>query len=214
MLSNIVNSLVEDYIRNILPQNNSLLKEMEKFASTHHVPIVQPEVAKLLEVITKMNGSKNILEIGTAIGYSAIIFLNAMVDGRLTSIERRSDMIEIAKKNIEKAKLNDKINIISGSAEDVLPTLEEEFDLIFVDAAKGQYMNFFSSSIDLLRKGGVLVSDNVLYKGMIASDEYVVRRKITIVKRMRTYLDYITNHPELTTTLLPIGDGVAISYKN
>ncbi|QZY57001.1 O-methyltransferase [Crassaminicella profunda] len=213
-MSNIVNELVEEYIRNILPQKDGLLKDMEEYAFKNHVPIVQPEVAKLLEVITKINQTKSVLEVGTAIGYSAIIFMKAMEDGKLTSIEKRNDMVEIARKNIEMAGLKGQIEVIEGCAEEILPTLKGKFDLIFLDAAKGQYMKFLSSSIDLLKKGGVLVSDNVLYKGMIASDEYVVRRKITIVKRMRKYLDYIMDHPELTTSLLPIGDGVALSYKN
>lgn len=213
-MSNIVNPLVEEYIRDILPSKEGLLKEMEEYALENHVPIVQPEVAKLLEVMTKTNQTKSILEVGTAIGYSAIIFTKAMEDGKLTSIERRSDMVEIARKNIEIAGLKDQIKIIEGCAEEILPNLQGKFDLIFLDAAKGQYMKFLSSSINLLKKGGILISDNVLYKGMIASDEYVVRRKITIVKRMRKYLDYIMDHPDLTTTLLPIGDGVALSYKN
>lgn len=212
-MSNIVNELVEKYIRETLPKNDGYIKAMEDYALVNHVPIVQPEVAKLLEVITKINQTKSILEVGTAIGYSAIVFTNAMEDGKLTSIERRHDMVEIARNNIELAGLSNQIKILEGNAEDILPTLEGEFDLIFLDAAKGQYMKFLSSSINLLKKGGVLISDNVLYKGMIASNEYVIRRKITIVKRMRKYLDYIMNHPQLTTSILPIGDGVAVSYK-
>lgn len=213
-MSNIVNELVEEYIRNTLPENHGLLKVMEAYAADHHVPIVQPEVGKLLEVITKISGAKKVLEVGTAIGYSAIIFCKAMESGKLTSIERRKDMIEIAINNINIAGLREQIEILEGNAEEIIPTLQEEFDLIFLDAAKGQYMEFLSSSVDLLKKGGILISDNVLYKGMVASNEYVVRRKKTIVKRMRTYLDYIMHHPDFTTCILPVGDGVAISYKN
>ncbi|QXM05984.1 O-methyltransferase [Crassaminicella indica] len=213
-MGNIVNELIEEYIRNILPQKDGILKDMEDYALKNHVPIVQPEVAKLLEVITQINQTKSVLEVGTAIGYSAIIFTKAMENGKVISIEKRSDMVEIARKNIEIMGLKDQIQVIEGCAEEILPTLQGKFDLIFLDAAKGQYMKFLSSSINLLKKGGILVSDNVLYKGMVASNEYVVRRKITIVKRMRKYLDYIMHHPELTTSLIPIGDGVAISYKN
>ncbi|WZL71473.1 O-methyltransferase [Clostridiaceae bacterium 35-E11] len=213
-MSNIVNALVEEYIRNTLPEHNGLLKQMEDYASDYHVPIVQPEVGKLLEVITKISGAKSVLEVGTAIGYSALLFCKAMENGKLTSIERRNDMIEIATNNIDKAGLKEQIQILEGNAEEIIPTLKEEFDIIFLDAAKGQYMEFLSSSINLLKDGGILISDNVLYKGMVASNEYVVRRKKTIVKRMRTYLDYIMHHPDLTTCILPVGDGVAISYKN
>ncbi|WP_053957081.1 O-methyltransferase [Inediibacterium massiliense] len=212
-MSNIVNELVEEYIRELLPEKNGLLKEMEEFAQIHHVPIVHPEVAQLLKVMTKINRTKSILEVGTAIGYSAIVFTNAMEDGKLISIEKREDMVDLARKNIEKAGLNSKIEVIQGNAEEILPNLDGKFDLIFLDAAKGQYMKFLSSTIDQLKPGGVLISDNVLYKGMTASNEYVIRRKITIVKRMRKYLDYIMKHPQLTTSILPIGDGVAISYK-
>lgn len=212
-MSNIVNEFVEEYIREHLPPNNGLLKTMEDFAHIHHVPIVHPEVGKLLEVVTKIHGTKNILEVGTAIGYSAIILSKAMGDGKLISIERRKDMIERAQENIELAGLSDRIKIIEGDAEEILPTIEGQFDMIFIDAAKGQYMEFLSSCINLLKDGGVLISDNVLYKGMVAADQYVIRRKKTIVKRMRSYLDYIMHHPHLTTSILPVGDGVAISYK-
>lgn len=213
-MSNIVNPLIEEYIRNTICKNEGLLKEMEEYALENHVPIVQPEVSKLLEVITKINGAKEILEVGTAIGYSAIVFCQSSGGGKVTTIERRLDMIEKAQGYIAAAGLSDHISILQGCAEEVLPSLEGTYDLIFLDAAKGQYMEFLASCIHLLKPGGVLISDNVLYKGMVASNEYVIRRKKTIVKRMRTYLDYIMEDPKLVSCLLPIGDGVAISYKN
>ncbi len=212
-MSNIVNDVVEEYMRAILPPNNALLKDMENFAMYHHVPIIQPEVAKFLEVIIRISKPKNVLEVGAAIGYSAITICNAMQEGNLITIEKRLDMIEQARHYIHAAGLNDRIEILQGNAEEILPTLKKKFDFIFLDAAKGQYMQFFSSSIGLLKKGGILVSDNVLYKGMVASNAYVVRRKKTIVKRMRVYMDYIMNHPDLVTSIIPIGDGVALSYK-
>lgn len=212
-MSNIVNDLVEEYIRNTIPPRNAFLESIEQFASVHHIPIIQPEVAKLLEVIVKISNAKNILEIGTAIGYSAIILSTASNDIKLTTIEKQNEMIQIARKNIQRAGLSERIQILEGNAEEILPKIDQKFDLIFIDAAKGQYMEFLSSSIHLLRSGGVLISDNVLYKGMTASNQYLVRRKKTIVKRMRTYLDHIMNHPQLLSCILPIGDGVSISYK-
>ncbi len=212
-MSNIVNPLVEEYIRDLVPQNNELLKKMEEYAKLNHVPIVQPEVAKLLEVLTKISKSKSILEVGTAIGYSSIIFCGAMENGSLLTIERRTDMIERANEYIKEAGYEEQIEILLGNAKDILPTIQKEFDMIFLDAAKGQYFDFLNSSYKLLKPGGVLISDNVLYKGMIASDKYAVRRKRTIIKRMRTYLDYIMSHSGFTSCVLPIGDGVAISYK-
>ncbi len=213
-MNNIVNEAVEAYIRDVLPKNKGLLEEMEHFAEANHVPIIHPEVAKLLEVLTKIHKPQTILEVGTAIGYSAMILCSATDQGQLISIERRQDMIEKAQDYIQRAGLNNQIRILHGNAEEVLPTIDQKFDMIFLDAAKGQYMEFLSSCIHLLQEGGVLISDNVLYKGMVASNEYVIRRKKTIVKRMRTYLDYIMDHPNLTSCLLPVGDGVAISYKN
>ncbi|MBB6214789.1 putative O-methyltransferase YrrM [Anaerosolibacter carboniphilus] len=213
-MNNIVNEAVEAYIRDVLPKSKGVLKEMEAYAEVNHVPIIHPEVAKLLEVLTKIHKPQQILEVGTAIGYSAMILCNASDQGQLISIERRTDMIEKAASYIQRAGLENQIRILYGNAEEILPTIDQKFDMIFLDAAKGQYMEFLSSCIHLLREGGILISDNVLYKGMVASNEYVIRRKKTIVKRMRTYLDYIMDHTSLTSCLLPVGDGIAISYKN
>ncbi|MCT4595051.1 MAG: O-methyltransferase [Anaeromicrobium sp.] len=212
-MSNIVNEVVEEYIRNNIKRYDGLLKEMEIYAEENHVPIVQPEVAKLLEVLVKIHKPKRILEVGTAIGYSSIVLCKDDDDRQIVTIERRADRVSEATNYIDKAGLKERIKIIEGSAEEVLEHVDGQFDMIFLDAAKGQYMNFLELSIDKLKSGGVLISDNVLYKGMIATDEYVVRRKKTIVKRMRTYIDYINKKDELTTCVIPIGDGVAISYK-
>ena len=182
-MSNIVNNVVEDYIRETLKDTEGLLKELEIYAEENSVPIVHKEVADLLKVLLKMQKPKRILEVGCAIGYSSILFEN-------------------------------NITILEGDAVEQLQNVEGEFDMIFLDAAKGQYKLFYDLVIDKLKVGGVLISDNILYKGMIASDDLVVRRKKTIVKRMRDYLDYICNCDYLTTSLLPMGDGVAISYKD
>ncbi|MCG8499459.1 MAG: O-methyltransferase [Firmicutes bacterium] len=205
---------ITQYIRETIPQNEGILKEMERYAYAHHVPIVHPEVARLIFVIARIVKPTDILEIGTAIGYSALLLAKTLKQGgKIDTIERYGKMIDIAKENIRKANLEDSINIIEGDATEILPALEGEYDYIFVDAAKGKYMTFLPHCIRLLREGGVLVSDNVLYKGMIATDALVVRRKKTIVKRMRDYLAVISDHRQLETTVIPIGDGVAISYK-
>lgn len=213
-LSNIVDKLVEEYIREILPQNKGLLKELEEFAEKNNVPIIHPEVAKFLEVIIKTSNTRSILEAGTAIGYSALIFSNAMDNkGKIVTIEKREDMHKIALENIKKAGLESNIKAVLGDASELLPKVEGKFDMIFLDASKGHYQEFLMSCIDKLNDNGIIISDNVLYKGMVASNEYVIRRKITIVKRMRKYLKYISNHPQLTTSVIPIGDGVALTYK-
>ncbi len=214
-MSNIVNSLVEEYLRDMLPEKTGLIKELENYAAKNNVPIIQPEVARLLEVIIKIGKVKSILEVGSAIGYSSLIFNKAMNgEGRIVTIEIREDMYNEATKNFNKAGISkDKIKIHLGDARDILPKIDEKFDMIFLDASKGHYLKFLLSCIDKLNDNGILVSDNVLYKGMIASNEYVKRRKITIVKRMRKYLEYISNHKNLTTSIIPIGDGVALTYK-
>ena len=212
-LNHINEPYIEDYIRSILPDNNENLKIMEKYAEENHVPIIEPEVAQLLKVQLKINKPKNILELGTAIGYSALIMAEATEDSFITSIERRADMIKLAEENIGKTIYKDRIKILEGEAEEVLENLKEEYDFIFLDAAKGQYMEFFNQCRRILKPGGVIVSDNVLFKGMVASNELVIRRKKTIVKRLRQFLEHINNIEGYTSCVIPIGDGVAITYR-
>lgn len=212
-LNHINEPYIEEYIRSILPENNESLKIMEKYAEENHVPIVEPEVAQLLKVQLRINKPKNILELGTAIGYSALIMAEATSDSFITTIERRTDMIQLAKENIGRTEYKDRIKILEGDAEEVLLSLTEEYDFIFLDAAKGQYMEFFNQCIRILKPGGVIVSDNVLFKGMVATDELVIRRKKTIVKRLRQFLEYINKIEGYTSCVIPIGDGVAITYR-
>ncbi|MTI67956.1 MAG: O-methyltransferase [Firmicutes bacterium] len=213
-MSNINKDYIKDYIMEVNPKPPTFLEEMHKYAINNHIPIVDNEVAQLLNVLIKIKGAKNILEIGAAIGYSAILMSNAMEkEGIVTTIERREDMINLAKENIKKYNLENRINLLEGEAQNILPNINNRYDFIFIDAAKGKYMEFLPSCIDMLKKGGVIVSDNVLFKGMVANDDLVVRRKKTIVRRMREYLKYISDNPILETSILPVGDGVAISYK-
>jgi len=205
---------INDYIRNTIRKSEGILKELEEFANKNHVPIVHPEVAKLLQVIGMIKRPSRILEIGTAIGYSSILLSEVLQpNGRKDTIERYELMIERAKNNIKRAGLENVVNIIAGDALEVLKCLNKQYDLIFLDAAKGQYPEFLPECLRLLSPGGLLISDNILYKGMIANDELVVRRKKTIVKRLRNYLDMLCNSENLETSIIPIGDGVAISYK-
>ncbi|KNF09875.1 putative O-methyltransferase YrrM [Gottschalkia purinilytica] len=213
-MSNITAKYVEEYIRGLIPLKEDFLFEIQEYAYKNNVPIVHPEVAQLLKVLTMMKKPKRVLEIGTAIGYSALTMASCMDhDSRIITIERQEDMVKIAKSNIKNKGYENKIEVLKGEAETVLKELDEKFDLIFLDAAKGKYKEFFSYFIDNLNDGGIIVSDNVLFKGMVATDELVIRRKKTIVKRMRDYLKYISNHEFLETCVIPIGDGVAITYK-
>ena len=213
-MSNIVYDVVEDYIRETLEPNTGQIREMEIYAEENSVPIIHKEVAELLKVILKIHRPKRILEIGCAIGYSSIFFASVLDnDVEIITTERNPVMLEKAQENIKKAGLEEKIKILVGDAQETLKDVEGEFDMIFIDAAKGQYKMFFDMVIDKLKVDGLVVSDNILYKGMIASDDLVVRRKKTIVKRMRDYLDYICQSDYLDSSIIPIGDGVALSYK-
>lgn len=213
-MTNINEEYIEKYIRSILPKNNSYLKIMEDYARENHVPIIEAEVGQLLKVLLKSQNPENILEVGTAIGYSALVMAEATNDKcKITTIERRSDMVELALANIEKTPYKNRIKILEGDAIDILPNLEENYDFIFLDAAKGQYLEFFNYCIEYLKPGGMIVSDNVLFKGMVASDALVIRRKKTIVKRLRTFLEYINNLEGYTSCVMPLGDGVALTYK-
>lgn len=210
---NINEEYINEYIRMLLPMKESL-KIMENYAEENHVPIIQPEVAQLLRILLKINKPKNILEIGTAIGYSAIIMANnTSKETKIISIERRNDMVKLAEENIKKHDYSNKIEILEGDAIEVIPTLKNKYDFIFLDAAKGHYMDFFTESMNLLEVGGIIVSDNVLFKGMVASDNLVIRRKKTIVKRLREFLRYINEIEGYTSSVIPIGDGLAITYK-
>ena len=214
-MGNIVNNLVEDYIRNTLKDKEGLLKELEIYAKENNVPIVHKEVSELLKVLLKVQRPKRILEVGCAIGYSSILFASSLdYQVEIITVERNEKMIKKAKENIKLAGLEDRITILEGDAEELLKTVNGEFDMIFLDAAKGQYKLFYDMVIDKLKVNGLLISDNILYKGMVAHDDFVIRRKKTIVKRMRNYLEYISNCNYLDTSLIPIGDGVALSYKN
>ena len=200
------------YLRDLLPKRSGLMGEMEAFAKEYDVPISQPETMKLLEVLIRIGNIQSVLEIGCAIGYSAI----GMVDAgckKVDTVEISPDAARVAKENFQKAGYTDSITLHFGDAKEVLPTLEGQYDMIFMDAAKAQYGNFFPHCMRLLKPGGLLISDNVLYKGMTATDELLQRRKITIVKRLRNYLEMLSNHPDLETSVLPVGDGVALSYK-
>lgn len=212
-MSNIVNDAVEEYIRKTLKPSEGLLNELEVFAKEHEVPIIHKEVSDMLKVILDVKKPKRILEFGCAIGYSSIFFAKTLnEDVEIITTERNPIMITRAKENIKRAGLEDKITLLEGDAMESVENLEGNFDMVFIDAAKGHYQKFYDAVIDRVNPGGIIVSDNILYKGMIASDEFVIRRKITIVKRMRKYLDYICSLDNVDTSIIPIGDGVAISY--
>ena len=210
----IVHPYITEYLRKTVPPHEGILKELEAYAKEHSVPIVQPETAQLLTVLCAMVRPVRILEIGCAIGYSAILMSESLKEGgTVTTVEWDHEMAELAKKNIASAGLSEKIHVLEKDAKELLPTLSGEYDLIFLDGPKAHYIHMLNDCIRLLKKGGVLVSDNVLYKGMTADDSHVVRRKITIVKRLRHFIAAQQQRPELKSVLLPLGDGVTVSVR-
>lgn len=213
-MSEIVKDYIEEYIRGLIPWENKKMEAFRKDAESNEIPIIHPEVQNYLELLIQSQNIKSILEIGTAVGYSASVFSLAMEDdGRVDTIERNLKMVSEASKNIEDLGLSQRINLIVGDAQEKVEEQTKTYDMIFLDGAKAHYVHLLEACLFRLRPGGFLISDNVLFKGMIASNELVIRRKITIVKRMRKYLEVISDHPQLKTSVLPLGDGLAVSWK-
>ncbi|OOM13620.1 O-methyltransferase [Clostridium saccharobutylicum] len=213
-MSKITYDYMEDYIRGLIPNRDGRLKEIEDFARENGVPIVQKETGVFLEFMTSMKKPKRILELGTAVGFSSILMYEAAgTEPEIITIERDEKMIELATSNLEKFDLSHKIKIEKGDCLEILEKLNEPFDLIFMDAGKGHYNHFLPHCLRLLNQEGIIVADNVLFRGMVASQELVKRRKITIVKRMRTYLDMVTQDEKLITSVIPMGDGIAVTKR-
>ncbi|MBP1888602.1 putative O-methyltransferase YrrM [Clostridium moniliforme] len=213
-MSGITYDYMEEYLRKLIGENSGKLKEMENFAKENGVPIVQKETGRFLEFMVNMKKPLKILELGTAIGYSSILMYEASkTNPDIITIERDEKMIKLAKINFEKFNLQDKIKIKEGDCLEILEDLNEEFDLIFMDAGKGHYNHFLPHCLRLLKEDGIIIADNVLFRGMVPSQELVKRRKITIVKRMRTYLDMVSNDEKLITSVIPMGDGIAITKR-
>lgn len=208
---NINYEYITRYIRRTMKKSDGLISEIEKYAKENDVPIAQPETIRLIENMLLFAKAENVLEIGAAIGYSTIIM--AGTGARITTIERDENVIQALFSNIKKSGLEEKIDVHQGDALEILKDLDGEYDFIFVDAAKAQYLEFLPHCMRLLKKGGVMFSDNILYKGMVATDELYKRRKVTIIRRLRKYLDTICSMDGLNTVIVPVGDGAAISYK-
>lgn len=195
-----------------IEEKDSLILEMEDFAHENNVPIVTKEVAEYLKFIVKTHKVKNILEVGTAIGYSGILMAKEIVgqDGKLYTIEIDEERYNQAQENIKKSGLNNIISI-KGDAVEEIKKIEENFDFVFIDASKGHYMDFFEDSIKLLNKNGIIFIDNIMFRGYLYK-EYPKRFK-TIVKRLDSFIDSLYNREEIDFVLLPFGDGVGLAYK-
>ncbi len=211
----IVDERLVTYINSLEQGNTEILDVIEQEAIKDYVPIVRKEMQTFLKMILELKQPERILEVGTAVGFSAILMAEYNPKPcKITTIENYAKRIPIARENFKCAGKEEQIELLEGDATEVLKTLQEPYDMIFMDAAKGQYLNFLPDIMRLLNDGGILISDNVLQDGDIVESRFAVtRRNRTIHKRMREYLYTLTHHEELTTTVLPVGDGITISVK-
>lgn len=211
----IVDERTVAFINSLEPGNTPFLNEIEKEAKETNVPIIRTETQSFLKLLLAMKKPASILEIGCAIGFSALLMSEYAPAGcKITTIEKYEKRIPIAKENFKRAGKEDAIVLLEGDASDWLKKLNGVYDFIFMDAAKGQYIHFLPDVLRLMPEGGILLSDNVLQDGDIIQSRYAVtRRNRTIHTRMRDYLYELKHHPQLETAILPIGDGVTLSVR-
>lgn len=194
--------------------NKIELEKIKKKALENHIPIIMDDTLEVIEKELREIKPKRILEIGTAVGYSAICFSEFLNEGGIIdTIEREADRVQEAKKNIERAEVQDRINIIEGDAVEILPTLQEKYDVVFIDASKGKYPFFLKESLRMLNQKGIIFADNVLYKGYVLSD-YNKHKQRTAVRNLREFLSLLQNDDTLDTKILEVGDGLAIAKKH
>ena len=211
----IVDERLVTYINSLDRGNTPFLNQLEMDALKDQVPVIRRETQSLLKVLLTIKVASRILEVGTAVGFSALLMSTyAPENCRITTIENYDKRIPIARENFKKAGKEEQITLLEGDAREILKTLEGPFDFIFMDAAKGQYIHFLPDVLRLLSRSGILISDNVLQDGDIIESHFAVeRRNRTIYKRMREYLSALKNSHVLETSILPLGDGVALSVK-
>ncbi len=206
---------VTDYINSLDRGHGELLDRIAREARAGFVPIIRRETASLLQTVVAATRPVRILEVGTAVGYSALLMAQVMPEeAHITTIEKYEPRIPLAKEHFRQAGMQEKITLLEGDAEEILKDLDGPYDFIFMDAAKGQYIHWLPGVLRLMKEGSVLFSDNVLQDGDILESRFAVeRRNRTIHSRMREYLYTLTHHEALQTSIIPIGDGVALSVK-
>ena len=198
-----------EYLDQLLTQSDPLLAEMEAYAAEHRVPIADREVARFLEITARATGTRKALEIGMAIGYSVVHLVRGMgQDGLLVTIEPSDEMIQRATGYLERAGLLDRVRIERGKALDVMPNLDETFDLLFIDALKEEYSQYLDLGLPRLRTGGVVIVDNLLWGGKVAGDD-----DETSTVALRKFNRYFINHPQLLAEVLSVGDGLGYAVK-
>jgi len=193
--------------------NKEELEKIKQDALNRYIPIIMDDTLEVIDKYLSEDRPNNILEIGTAVGYSAMCFSEYLQDGGIIdTIERDTERVKEAKENIKKVGVEEKINILEGDAVDLLPTLNKKYDMIFIDAAKGKYPFFLKESLRLLSEKGIIFADNILYKGYVMSD-YNKHKQRTAVRNLREYIAEVTQNPNLETEILEVGDGLAITKR-
>ncbi len=191
--------------------NTIELEKIKQKALNEHIPIIMDDTLEVIAKILTEKKPKRILEIGAAVGYSAMCFSKYLAeDGLIDTIERDEERIEEAKQNFKKVEVENKINLYEGDAVEILPTLNEKYDVVFIDAAKGKYPFFLKEALRMLKQDGIIFADNILYKGYVMSD-YNKHKQRTAVRNLREYIKETTENPNLETEILEVGDGLAIS---
>ena len=205
---------IDEFIRKTIAREECIFKELEEYAAINHIPIIPPETAALLRIMVKIQRPARILEIGTAIGYSALI-MAAASKGKfhIDTIEILEETASLAERNIQRSGFGSNIRVLRGDAFEILQCLTTPYDMIFLDASKGQYPEYLPECLRLIREGGVILSDNVLYRGLVAQKGHVDHKHRTIAVRLGEYLDSLCKNPLLDTAIIPIGDGLAVSYR-
>ena len=191
--------------------NKQELKKIKQKAIEEHIPIIMDDTLEIIEKYMKEIKPKRILEIGTAVGYSAICFSEFLdTNGKIDTIERDEERAKEAEENFKKVEVEEKINLYVGDAVEILPTLDEKYDMIFIDAAKGKYPFFLKEALRMINNNGIIFADNILYKGYVLSD-YNKHKQRTAVRNLREYLKEVSENPNLETEILEVGDGLAVS---
>jgi predicted O-methyltransferase YrrM len=208
----ITNPAIDDYVSGLVPERSPLLKRLEQEASVEGIPIVQLASAQVMRMLLLLHSPKSILEIGTAIGYSTIWMAEAAPDARIVTMDIDEDRLTRARANVAEAGCAERIEILSRDATLGLPG-DYQFDCLFIDAAKGQYRAFLDLYLPLLREGGLVISDNVLFRGLVATPEEASKRQRPMLDKLLSYNAYLMERSDLETTFIPVGDGLAISIK-
>ncbi|GIN89710.1 caffeoyl-CoA O-methyltransferase [Siminovitchia terrae] len=210
-----MNQSISQYIESLLPSRNELFQEMESLAEKEHVPIMEQTAIDVMLQFMRMQNPVKILEIGTAIGYSALRMSEALPDAEIVTIEIDPNRAEQARKYIQASGKDGRINILEGDALELVEKVKEQgpYDAIFIDAAKGQYLKFFNMYGSMLNDRGCIYSDNVLFRGYVATETVDQRRFRSLARKMKEFNSFLMGHNDYITTIIPVGDGLAVSRK-